>query len=191
MRRVLTALVFCAITLGLSSPPRAQGMSEAALWQAVRDGEAFAIMRHALAPGTGDPASFDVADCATQRNLNGEGRDQARAIGQRFRDQGIGSAAVFSSAWCRCQDTAELLDLGEVTVLPSLNSFYQRSGRAEQTEATRQWLRNYEGQRPLVLVTHQVNISALMGDFTRSGETLVGRIGEDGAIEFLGSLGAP
>lgn len=191
MRCLLASLAFCALAFGLASGARSQTMSEAALWQAVRDGEAFAIMRHALAPGTGDPANFDVEDCATQRNLDAEGREQARAIGQRFRANGIDSAAVYSSAWCRCQDTAELLGLGEVTLLASLNSFYQRSGRAEQTQASREWLRDYDGARPLVLVTHQVNISALMGDYTRSGETLVGRIGDDGAVELLGSLGAP
>ena len=169
---------------------QAQDEGEAALWRALKSGEAFAIMRHAIAPGTGDPAAFTLGDCSTQRNLSAEGRAQAETIGARFRKQGITKAAVHSSAWCRCQDTAALLVLGEVETLPALNSFYQRSGRAEQTAETRAWLTAYEGPWPLVLVTHQVNISALTGRYAASGETIVARIGPGGEVEVLGALSA-
>lgn len=84
------------------------------------------IVRHAIAPGTGDPSNFEVDDCSTQRNLDTSGRNQALAMGDWLRSQGVDSARVYSSQWCRCKDTAELLKLGPVKELPALNSFYQR-----------------------------------------------------------------
>ena len=92
--------------------------ADEALWRAVRAGRAVAIMRHALAPGTGDPAGFRLDDCSTQRNLSAAGRQQAREIGARFRAHGIERARVFSSQWCRCRETAEGLGLGAVAALP-------------------------------------------------------------------------
>ena len=79
------------------------------------------MIRHALAPGTGDPANFQIGDCSTQRNLDDRGRDQARAIGDWLRSKGITSARIYSSQWCRCLETAKLLKLGPVAELPALN----------------------------------------------------------------------
>ena len=147
------------------------------------------MMRHALAPGTGDPANFDPTDCRTQRNLSDSGRKQAIGIGQRFRENGIPRAQVFTSVWCRCRDTAELMALGEVRVLNSLNSFFQTpSKKEEQTTALRSWLDTHRSETPLVLVTHQVNITALTGVFPRSGEIVVIQRRPDSSLRVLGSL---
>ncbi len=163
-----------------------------ALFEALHRGEAFAIMRHALAPGTSDPAGFVLEDCATQRNLSAEGRRQASEIGARFREAGIETAEVFSSAWCRCQDTARLLDLGPVRDLPQLNSFFEEPERGEaQTAALKRWRAGYVAASPLVLVTHQVNIRALAGVATSSGEIVVARLEPDGKIKVLGTLPPP
>jgi broad specificity phosphatase PhoE len=142
------------------------------------------LLRHALAPGIGDPPDFRVDDCATQRNLNDEGRAQARAIGDWLRERGVTAARVYSSQWCRCLETAELLDLGEVTPLPALNSFFEtREDREPNLAALREFLsaRQPDG-RPLVLVTHQVTVSALSGQFVSSGNGVVATLGEDGAL---------
>lgn len=154
---------------------------EAALWAALRDGGHVALMRHAIAPGVGDPAGFRLDDCTTQRKLSAQGRAQARAIGERFRANGIATAAVFSSQWCRCIDTARELALGEVVAFPGLNSFFaDRGEEARHTAAVRALI----GERarsplPLVLVTHQVNITALTGVFPASGEIIVLRVDGD------------
>lgn len=154
---------------------------EAALWAALRDGGHVALMRHAIAPGVGDPAGFRLDDCTTQRKLSAQGRAQARAIGERFRANGITTAAVFSSQWCRCLDTARGLALGEVVAFPGLNSFFaDRGEEARHTAAVRALI----GERarsplPLVLVTHQVNITALTGVFPASGEIIVLRVDGD------------
>jgi len=144
------------------------------LFDALREGRAAALIRHALAPGVGDPAEFRIDDCATQRNLSDEGREQARATGERLRAVGIAAARVYSSQWCRCLETARLLDLGEVQKLPALNSFFNDRSRADrQTADLMSFLRAASPSDPLVLVTHQVNIRALTGQATRSGEIVV------------------
>ncbi|MBK8908971.1 MAG: histidine phosphatase family protein [Rhodospirillales bacterium] len=182
------ALVVVAVVLS-AAISSTEAEEPDALWAALRAGSAFAMMRHALAPGIGDPVNFDVNDCATQRNLSEDGRRQAAAVGDRFRDHGIGGATVMSSAWCRCLETAEELALGPVAVLPALNSFFRDPQRREaQTAALQAWLSREHGGKPLILVTHQVNISALTGAYTRSGEIVVAKLATDGAITVLGIL---
>ena len=161
------------------------------LWQALRSGGHFALLRHAVAPGTGDPPNFAIGLCATQRNLSDEGRDQARQIGDRFRDNNILSARVFSSQWCRCLETAKLLELGPVEELPALNSFFQHyERRASQTRALKKWLLQQDLSRPLVLVTHQVNITALTGIYPASGELVIVQRTQEGGFDPAGTLPA-
>lgn len=150
-------------------------------------------LRHALAPGTGDPSGFLLGDCTTQRNLDARGREQARAIGERLRAAGLLGAAVYSSRWCRCLETAELMAVGPVTPLPALDSFFGRpSEREPRTQALRTFLAAAgPSGPPLVLVTHQVNISALAGRGTRSGEGVVLRRVADGRLQQLATLPAP
>ncbi len=185
--KVLTLLVLFALFVGSARPAAAQETDR--LWEALRAGTAFAMMRHTLAPGTGDPANLTLGDCATQRNLSEEGRRQAALTGDRFRENGIAQARVFSSAWCRCRDTAVLMALGPVETLAPLNSFFRNFERRDpQTEALKRWLADNQTGTPLVLVTHQVNISALTGVATRSGEIVVARLEKDGSVSVLGSL---
>ncbi len=189
-RALATALTTLLVVCLLVVPGRPLEAGEnGALWTALREGTAFAIMRHALAPGTGDPGNFAADDCATQRNLSDQGRRQAAEIGDRFRQQGIERAEVLSSAWCRCQETAELLRLGPVETLSPLNSFFANpERRAPQTAALEDWLADRRFGEPLVLVTHQVNITALTGVYPRSGEIVVARREADGTIAVLGRL---
>lgn len=178
MQRIIAT--FLIGLLALAAPARADG------WAALDIPGAVAIMRHALAPGTGDPKDFRLGDCTTQRNLDARGQSQARAIGEAMRDRGITFDAVLSSEWCRTMETAELLALGPVRAEPALNSFFQdRSTRDAQTEAVRDILA--QSDERLMLVTHFVNIAALTGESTSSGEVLVIRAGTDG-IEVLSRI---
>jgi hypothetical protein len=81
------------------------------------------FMRHALAPGFGDQESFTFKECATQRNLSDQGKDQASRIGAALKQAGFAFDDVISSEWCRCTETARLLDLGDVQTFSGLNSF--------------------------------------------------------------------
>lgn len=179
-----------ALVMGLIALPGQLHADEARLWAQVRAGEAFVMMRHALAPGYGDPDDFRIGDCATQRNLSDEGRAQARRIGERFRDNGIETARVLTSQWCRCRETAQLLGLGPVIELEPLNSFFEnREAGPVQTQALEDWLREQpRGGEPIVLVTHQVNVTALTGIVPRSGGMVVARRESWGRITVLGEL---
>lgn len=156
--------------------------ADATLWEQVKNGKLVVLMRHAIAPGNGDPNNFTLGVCETQRNLSQEGREQATRIGKVFKDNGIDSASVFTSQWCRCVDTATQLQLGSPEVLPMINSFYQdRSTRDQQTSDAQKFIVSrlekakndptlLLQQKVVVLVTHQVNITALTNVFPQSGE---------------------
>lgn len=163
--------------------------NEERLWDALRSPNHFAMLRHALAPGTGDPSNFTLGRRETQRNLSQEGRNQAKRIGDLFRVHGIDKSQVFTSEWYRCQDTAELLDLGPVNTLSALNSFFQNyEQQGAKTESLKLWLSQQEIDEPLVLVTHQVNITALIGVYASSGEIVVVKRGAQGELKVLGSI---
>ena len=185
-RRCLLVLLAWGL---VAQPAPAPAADEAELFEALRTGRAALLLRHALAPGTGDPAEFRLDDCATQRNLSAAGREQARAIGERLRAQGIAQAEVYSSQWCRCLETARLLDLGAVNELPALNSFFgDRASEGAQTAALRDFLNAGTRAAPVVLVTHQVNIAALTGQGARSGEIVVVALPFEGEGSVLGRI---
>jgi broad specificity phosphatase PhoE len=165
------------------------GRAQANPWTALRTAGHFALIRHALAPGTFDPPGFRVDDCSTQRNLSAEGRAQAGRIGDLFRGNGIAAARLYSSQWCRCLETATLLKLGDVSPQPLLNSFAQNHDRAvEQTAVLRPWIAGLELSGPTVLVTHQVVITALSEVFPGSGEIVVMRREAGGQLNVQGRI---
>jgi broad specificity phosphatase PhoE len=148
------------------------------------------MIRHANAPGNGDPDNFRIGDCSTQRNLDDRGRTQARRIGQWLRSRGIASAQVYASQWCRCLETAALIGLGPVAELPALNSFYERPrDREPNLAALRSFLAKQPAGGPLIiLVTHFVTISAITGEGVSSGAGVVMRLKEAGGVDILGRL---
>jgi broad specificity phosphatase PhoE len=143
------------------------------------------MMRHADAPGFSDPDGFRLDDCATQRNLGDLGRAQARALGRWLRAEGLAPMEVWTSPWCRCTDTARLLDLGELQAKAFLGSFFRERERAdEHTWQLREALATRVAARPprpLIAVTHQVNISAYTGIALGPGELLKVRVRADGS----------
>lgn len=165
---------FILICLIFASPLRADPIAAAA-----KPG-AILLMRHATAPGTGDPAGFRLGDCATQRTLNAAGRQQAQAAGARLRAAGVAFDQILSSEWCRALETARLMDLGPVTPFPAVNSFFaDRRTEAAQSAALLSHLAALPAEARVLIVTHQVNITALTGIVPQSGEALVvQRIGQ-------------
>ena len=180
-------IAYLALVLALTAAPATAGDDPA--WKALEQPGAIAIMRHAIAPGTGDPADFRLGDCSTQRNLDERGRAQARAIGKAIRDRGIVFDRVLSSQWCRCRETAELLELETVEEFPALNSFFaDRSTRDAQTRETHALLASLTDEKRVMLVTHQVNITALTGRGVASGEVFVIDVMPDGRVQVLGEI---
>lgn len=162
---------------------------EQEIWRALSSKGNIALVRHAIAPGNGDPPEFSIKDCDTQRNLSTEGRLQAKRLGDRFRKNGIETARIFSSQWCRCLETASLLKLGKVEELPILNSFYRQYEREDkQTKGLKRWLFRQNFEQPIVLITHQVNITALTGIFPASGALVAIKVARNGTIQVLGTI---
>ena len=150
------------------------------------DGQHVLLMRHADAPGFGDPSGYRLDQCSTQRNLDEAGRQQSVLIGRWLTAQGVSSPKIFSSVWCRCTDTARLMALGAVTVEPSLNSFFDDMRLAKpQTVALQAFiaasLKTYPKQ-PLILVTHHVNIEAFTGRVVSVGDMVLVRVRPDGSL---------
>ena len=188
------ALLFFAAFLGLSGPVLGIETDRERLWSALATPGHVVLMRHADAPGTGDPAAFRIDDCTTQRNLGERGRGQARRLGDEFRRRAIPVALVLTSQWCRTRETAELMALGPIEDEPAaLNSFFGRPGEREAaTAALRRKLATLPpNAAAVVMVTHQVNITALTGVFPASGEMVVLRRDPQGDTVTVGRLPPP
>ena len=163
-------------------------------WDALRQGGVLIVIRHAITdPGTGDPPGFRVDDCQTQRNLSVQGRAQAQRLGAMFAARGVQPVAVFSSAWCRCQDTAKLaFPSVPVSHLPALDSLFMDNSREPaQTAYLRDALQRIPRSGVTVWVTHQTNATALTGEFLGMGEALILRPEGDGKFRALGRLRPP
>ncbi|OOG28691.1 fructose-2,6-bisphosphatase [Thioalkalivibrio denitrificans] len=163
--------------------------AESLLGELKRPGHVL-VLRHAYAPGTGDPGGFTLDDCSTQRNLSEAGRAQARNLGAKLRNAGVEAAHVYSSRWCRCLETAQALGMGAVTGLPLLDSLFL-SERVEIESRTRElkaFLADRKHAEPVILVTHQANIRALVGRPTASGEAVLLRIHSADAIDVVGTF---
>jgi phosphohistidine phosphatase SixA len=184
LSRFTAGLVAC---LALLSPTT--GATQDNGWQLWQQPGVHAIMRHANAPGFGDPEGFTLGQCTTQRNLDETGREDARALGRKIKQRGIEFTAIYSSQWCRCLETAKEMNVGPVAELPALNSFFQdRSNSSPQTKALKAHASALKPTDKVLYVTHQVNTTALTGVFPAAGEVVLFKIGSQGEVQVLGRL---
>jgi broad specificity phosphatase PhoE len=154
----------------------------------LRSGGHVILMRHAMTvPGIGDPSGFALGQCATQRNLSQAGRADATKIGERFRQERIPVAAVLSSRWCRCLDTAKLA-FGRVEPASMLDSMFldEADARDRKLGDVRAYLKSARGAGNVVMVTHDVNIQALVGGHMSPGEMAVAAVEPNGALRMIG-----
>ena len=157
-----------------------------ALANKLEEGGKIIFIRHALAPGNGDPENIDLNNCDTQRNLSQEGIDQSIRIGKFFSDFNIPVDKVLSSEWCRCKDTARFA-FNNYETFKGLNSFYQEKFykyKDEQIKSLKKYISNWNSDKNLILVTHFVVISEMLNFGTSSGEIVV--IDKD--YKFIGSI---
>jgi len=176
--QIITICIF--LISGLCSTQQAL----ASLSNDLQDGQHVLLMRHAMAPGYGDPAGYVISRCSTQRNLDDYGKKQSKAIGAWLSNQGLKTATVLSSPWCRCLDTANLLDKGPVKIEPSLASFFDdMSLEKKQTKELEAFIKNELGKQsrvPIILVTHHVNIQAYTGKVVGVGDMVLVRVNKNG-----------
>ena len=156
------------------------------LISSLQEGKKIVFIRHALAPGNGDPENFILEDCSTQRNLNERGREQSKNIGNFFRNKNISIDKVLSSEWCRCKDTARLA-FDNFETFDALNSFYDERfamNRSKQLNNLKVFINKWNSDSNLVIVTHYVVISALLNRGTSSGEMIV----TDKKLNIIGNI---
>ena len=141
----------------------------------LKEGKKIVFIRHALAPGNGDPNNFDIKDCSTQRNLNDEGRAQSKRIRNFFEKNNIKIDRVLSSEWCRCKDTAKIA-FGKFETFSALNSFYETrfsKNKSKQMKDLREYISKWESDSNLIIVTHYVVILDILDRGTSSGEMII------------------
>jgi phosphohistidine phosphatase SixA len=188
MKRVLEVLLTGLFIV--VSPAGASGLAEQ-----LGSDQYLLLMRHARAPGFGDPPGYSLQRCESQRLLDDDGRAQASRAGDWLREQGVRDALVYSSPWCRCRETAEKLRLGKVNVEPALGSFFDQPDRAaSQTGEIRQLVARTmpaKGGKALILVTHHVNIRDYTGRNIGSGDMVLARVDPDGRVVSVTVLPSP
>ena len=141
----------------------------------LEDGGKLIFIRHAYAPGNGDPNNFNLNDCSSQRNLNSIGRKQAKDIGEFFRENKIKIYKVLSSEWCRCKETADIA-FNNYSTNSFLNSFYSSKyakNKNKQVEALNDYVKKFKSDKNLIFVTHYVLISEVLNYGPSSGEIVV------------------
>ncbi|MEL6476168.1 MAG: histidine phosphatase family protein [Pseudomonadota bacterium] len=181
-----------SFALGALLAPLALREATASVMSRLNEPRTHALMRHALAPGTGDPARFVLEDCSTQRNLSEQGRAQAALTGEMLRASGARVDHLWSSQWCRCLDTARLMEVGTVVEQPALNSFFEnRATEPAQSAEIRRLLASLPSEETAFCVTHQVNITALTRSGVSSGEIFVVRVDERGTVSTLERITVP
>ena len=165
----LTTIAF--LFLFLTNPV----FSDQNILSSLKEGSKIIFIRHALAPGNGDPKNFKIDDCSTQRNLNKVGMEQSKIIGKFFRENNIKIDRVFSSEWCRCKDTANLA-FENYKIFKALNSFYDprfAENEEKQIKDLKNFIKDWGSEKNIVFVTHYVVILSVLNLSVSSGEIVV------------------
>ncbi len=175
---------FIIIFISLTTPIKADLYKN--LINQLEDGEKLIFIRHAYAPGNGDPDGFNLNDCSTQRNLSEDGRKQAQRIGEFFIKNKIEIDKVLSSEWCRCKETAKIA-FKNYSTNSFLNSFYSSKfskNKDKQIKSFNYYIKNLESKENLIFVTHYVFISEVLNYGPSSGEIVV----SDKNLNIIGSI---
>jgi len=170
MKKIIS-LLFIFISLVFSN----QVFSDDDLIQSLKEGGKIIFIRHAYAPGGGDPENFDISNCETQRNLNEQGINQSKLIGEFFKKNKIKIDKVLSSEWCRCKDTAKYA-FKKYETFDALNSFFSAKfakNKDPQIKSLKNYIKNWKSNKNLILVTHYVVIVEMVSLSPNSGEIIV------------------
>ena len=164
---------FLIIFISLNSSVKAD--FDKKLISKLNEGGKLIFIRHAYAPGSGDPKNFNLNDCSTQRNLNDSGREQSKNIGNFFSRHNIKINKVYSSEWCRCKETA-FIAFERFETKKFLNSFYSpqfAKNRKKQVKKFQEFINNWDKKDNLIFVTHYVFISEILNYAPSSGEIII------------------
>jgi phosphohistidine phosphatase SixA len=154
--------------------------------ESLKEGNKLIFIRHALAPGNGDPENFELQNCSTQRNLDDIGIQQSKRIGLIFKKNEIKIDKIYSSEWCRCKDTAKYA-FNDFKTFDALNSFYDirfAANADKQIKDFYEFVDNIDSKNNIVFVTHYVVIGSILNIGTSSGEIVV----TDKNLNIIGSI---
>ena len=180
MKKILTILFIGLLNFNSNA------LSNDKILDSLNEGKKLIFIRHALAPGNGDPDNFLINDCSTQRNLSKKGINQSVKIGDFFKNNKIKIDQVLSSEWCRCKDTAKYA-FENFTTFNVLNSFYDEKFAANETKQIndlKKFIKNWDSDKNLVFVTHYVVISSILNVGSSSGEIII----TDKNLNIIGSI---
>ena len=180
--KTLKLFLLIIISLTISN----QVLSEDKILESLKEGGKIIFIRHAYAPGGGDPQNFNINDCSTQRNLSDEGINQSKLIGEFFKTNKIKIDKVLSSEWCRCKDTAKFA-FNDFETFDALNSFFSAKfakNEKKQIKDLKNYIKNWKSNKNLILVTHYVVISSILNIAVGSGEIVI----SDKNYEIIGSI---
>ena len=169
--KVLKILLIIFISLTNSIKAKSNDLSV----EMLREGGKLIFIRHAYAPGNGDPDNFNLEDCSSQRNLNEKGKKQSKKIGIFFKKNSVPISRILSSEWCRCKETANLA-FGAYEEKSFLNSFYDlkfQQNKKKQIQELNKYIKNWNGEKNLVFITHYVVISETLDFYSSSGEIII------------------
>ena len=161
-------------------------LSDDKILKSLKEGKKLVFIRHAIAPGNGDPDNFDINDCSTQRNLDENGIEESKKIGLFFKNNKIKIDKVLSSQWCRCKDTAKYA-FKNFETFDALNSFYDEKfaeNETKQIKDLKNYIKNWNSDKNLVLITHFVVISSILNTGSSSGEIII----SDKNFNIIGSI---
>ena len=176
--------IFIIIFISLTTSIKADSNKD--LLKQLTEGGKLIFIRHAYAPGSGDPNNFNLNDCSTQRNLSDRGKKQAEHIGSIFRENKIEIDEVYSSEWCRCKETAEIA-FTNFTTKNFLNSFYSSNyakNKTKQIKDLMKFVKKNDIKKNIIFVTHYVLISEVLDYAPSSGEIIV----SDKEFNMIGSI---
>ena len=160
--------------------------SDDKILKSLKEGKKLVFIRHAIAPGNGDPNNFDINDCSTQRNLDENGIEESKKIGLFFKNNKIKIDKVLSSQWCRCKDTAKYA-FKNFETFDALNSFYDEKfaeNEIKQIKDLKNYIKKWSSDKNLVLITHYVVISSILNTGSSSGEIII----SDKNFNIIGSI---
>ena len=182
MKKLLTILFIGLLNVSNNA------FSDDKILNSLKEGKKLIFIRHAIAPGNGDPNNFNIKDCSTQRNLNKNGIKQSKKIGLFFKKNKIKIDKILSSEWCRCIDTAKYA-FENFETFDALNSFYDEKFAANETRQIndlKKYIKNWDSDKNLVFVTHYVVISSILNTGSSSGEIII----SDKNFNIIGSINA-
>jgi phosphohistidine phosphatase SixA len=194
MRKIVLS-ISSALLFSLLAP--ASGTTGLDVWEKLSERNPkghVLLIRHAYAPGSGDPANFKLGDCSTQRNLSSEGRAEARSLGEWIKSRNVMILRIESSRWCRANETAELLNLGEVKPNKNLDSLFtatDKQTRIKTAAIKKQIIRHRQDRGLVIMVGHFVNFSALTGIGLDSGQGVLVKANSKGQIKVVGYSPVP